>query len=86
MDDESLARHIRGKLLGGLLPMSLPRSTWGGTCKQASICAGCDEPIAAGALEIEADCVDGIKRMYHVRCHQILESARLELGQNAEPA
>lgn len=84
MDNEIMVRLVWQKLARGDLPRALPRSTWGGRCREGHACSVCDEPIAAGEMEVEADCVDGLTRHYHGLCYRTLESARLQLaGQSA---
>jgi len=84
MDNEIMVRLVWQKLARGDLPRALPKSTWGGRCQERHPCAACDQTIEAGAMEVEADCVDGVTRHYHGLCYRTLESARLQLaGQSA---
>ena len=66
---------IREKIRSGVLPNVPAREIWGGRGTGAT-CAACDRVIGSTEPEIEADCVDEVKRFYHADCHLLMESER----------
>lgn len=79
MNEEAITRLIRRRLAHGLLPPAADHGTWAGGCMAARLCTACGHWITTGQMEIEVECVDGLKRHYHGFCHQVLESARIPL-------
>jgi hypothetical protein len=59
--------RVHEKMSSGALPLERPVKTWGGK-GAAGICDGCDQPLALGEVELEAEFETGRTLRFHVRC------------------
>jgi hypothetical protein len=84
MPDERLRRRVLHAVARGLLPSSLPRTTWGGF-GNGNPCSACGRPITSEHLETEFE--DAGRHTYHLhmQCFATWE-AMTAPWRSAEPA
>jgi hypothetical protein len=66
---------IRGKLAAGTLPATRPSQVWVGE-SQGETCDACDQPIAPGEIEYEANLVDRGVFRFHRGCFDLWHQER----------
>ena len=73
MSDDRVRKRVLEAMGKGLLPPSLPRTTWGGF-GAGSPCSGCGKTITTEQLETEFE--DGGRRQYHfhIQCFATWEA------------
>jgi hypothetical protein len=73
MSDDRLRKRVLEAMARGLLPPSLPRTTWGGFGTDTP-CSGCGKTITTDQLETEFE--DGGRRQYHfhIQCFATWEA------------
>ena len=76
MDTNTIRERIRRLIASGQLPRAHPRTILGGRATEERSCAACALRILFGAAEIEADCVDDLRRAYHALCFHLLSAER----------
>ncbi len=74
MNQQLVLERILAKLDAATLPAECPDRIWGGPAT-GQVCSACDERIA-NQLEIEAECVDGVRRFFHANCFAMLSLER----------
>lgn len=78
-NEAELRKTIRQKIASSDLPARHPRLTWAGP-PTGQTCSVCEERIAEGDREIEAEGADERQRFYHLSCFTVLEDERRQLG------
>jgi hypothetical protein len=73
MSDDRVRKRVLEAMARGLLPPSLPRTTWGGFGTDTP-CSGCGKTITTDQLETEFE--DGTRRQYHfhIQCFATWEA------------